>query len=71
MIRELASHPSAYVTVRELAVYLSVSRRQVRKWMDAEALVVVSVGPRQARITRESAQRLERQLTSWPPQALQ
>lgn len=70
MIRDLATHRSAYVSIRELADYLHVSGRQVRKWITAGQLEVVYFGPRQARITKASAYRLERSVTRLPPQPL-
>jgi len=68
VIRDLASHPSAYVTIREFADYLGVSGRQVRKWIAAGQLEVVRFGPRQARVTRVSALHLERTLSRLPAQ---
>lgn len=71
MIRDLATHPATYVTIRELADYLAVSSRQVRKWIAAAQLEVVRVSPRQVRVTRASAWRLARELARLPPQALE
>lgn len=71
MIEDLADHPVAYVAVSELAVYLSVSDDQVRKWIACGQLHVHRFGPRLTRITTVSAQALERTLTRLPPQALQ
>lgn len=71
MIRNLDTHPSAYVTVRELAEYLRVSHAQVRKWIACERLEVHYLGPRLLRITTRSAAALARDVAQWPPQSLQ
>ncbi len=71
MITSLRTHPAAYVTIGELALYLAVSSRQVRKWIRAGQLETVKLSTRQLRVTRVSAWALEQQLTRLPPQPLE
>jgi excisionase family DNA binding protein len=59
-IRDLESHPDQFVTVRELADYLHVSKWQVHKWLDAGVLSARRhPGMRTLRIPTSSARKLE------------
>ncbi len=62
-IRNLAEHPLAWVTVRELAEYWLVSQRHVRQQVAAGVLEGIRLGPRLHRISVASALALERGLT--------
>jgi excisionase family DNA binding protein len=62
VIHDLASHSAPYVTIGELALYWGVSRRQVRKYIDAGKLEATMLGPRLVRIRTDAALELERVL---------
>ncbi|MQA28714.1 MAG: hypothetical protein GEU82_02585 [Luteitalea sp.] len=49
-IRDLSTHPAAYVSVGELANYWRVSRKQIYKQIDAGTLAAIRLGPRLFRI---------------------
>jgi excisionase family DNA binding protein len=59
-IIDLATHPEAYVTVRELAEYWQVSRRVIYKQIEAGTLESIRLGPRLLRIRTEVAREFER-----------
>ena len=59
-IINLATHPEAYVTVRELADYWQVSRRVIYKQIEAGTLDSIRLGPRLLRIRTEVAREFER-----------
>lgn len=59
-ILNLATHPEAYVTVRELADYWQVSRRVIYKQIEAGTLESIRLGPRLFRIRTEVARAFER-----------
>lgn len=61
-IRDLSSHPAAYVTIAELAHHWRVSPRQVRKHIEAGTLEATMLGPRLLRIRTDAALELERML---------
>lgn len=42
-VRSLEDLDTGYVTIPELAQYLSVERRQVRKWIDAGSLPAIRI----------------------------
>lgn len=60
MIRDLSSHPAPYVTIAELARHWRVSRRQIRKYIEAGTLEATILGPRLLRIRTGAAVELER-----------
>ena len=49
-IRDLSTHPLAYVSVGELASYWRISRKQIYKQIDAGTLPAIRLGPRLFRI---------------------
>ena len=49
-IRDLSTHPLAYVSVGELASYWRISRKQIYKQIDAGTLLAIRLGPRLFRI---------------------
>jgi excisionase family DNA binding protein len=59
-IINLATHPEAYVTVRELAEYWQVSRRVIYKQIEAGTLESIRLGPRLLRIRTSVAIEFER-----------
>jgi excisionase family DNA binding protein len=63
-IRDLAKHPSAYVTVGELAEYWEVSRRRVYLHIEEGALPAMRLGPRSYRIRTNAAAEFERRISS-------
>jgi excisionase family DNA binding protein len=58
-IRQLATHPSPYVTVGELAEYWAVNRKQIYKHIEAGTLRAIRLGPRLLRIRTSDAQDFE------------
>jgi excisionase family DNA binding protein len=59
-ILDLATHPSAYVSIGELADYWMVSRRYLYKQVRAGTLDAIQIGPRSCRISRGAALEFER-----------
>jgi len=59
-IHDLATHPSAYVSVGELADYWMVSRRYLYRQVRAGTLDAIQIGPRSCRIARNAALEFER-----------
>ena len=59
-IRDLAFHSTPYVTVSDLAEYWGISRRQVRKHIEAGALEAMVLGPKLYRIRTVAAREFER-----------
>jgi excisionase family DNA binding protein len=49
-IHDLSTHPTAYVSVGELASYWRISRKQIYKQIDAGTLPAIRLGPRLFRI---------------------
>ena len=66
-IRDLATHPFAYVTVSALAEYWLVSRKQIYKQIEAQTLPTVRLGPRLYRIKTADALRFEEEAKLSPP----
>jgi excisionase family DNA binding protein len=60
VIKDLASHPAAFVTVAELAEYWAVSRKQILTQVSSGALEAMRLGPHLCRIRTEAALRFER-----------
>jgi excisionase family DNA binding protein len=58
-IRDLATHPVAYVSVGELADYWRISRKQIYKQIDAGTLEAIRLGPRLFRIRTSVARNFE------------
>ena len=58
-IHDLATHPSSYVSVGELADYWMVSRRYLYKQVQAGALDAIRIGPRSCRIAKTAALEFE------------
>jgi excisionase family DNA binding protein len=58
-IRDLATHPLAFVSVGELASYWRISRRQIYKQIDAGTLPAIRLGPRLFRIRTSVARAFE------------
>lgn len=54
-IHDLATHPSPYVSIGELADYWMVSRRYLYKQVRAGALDAIQIGPRSCRIPKTAA----------------
>ena len=54
-IRELSTHPEAYVSVGDLASYWRVSRKYIYKLIDAGSLPAIQLGERLFRIPTEGA----------------
>lgn len=52
------------LTVKQVAVYVQVSERTVRRWMASGLLKSVKVGPRQVRIRRADLERMTRSVRS-------
>jgi len=63
-IHDLATHPSSYVSVGELADYWMVSRRYLYKQVQAGALDAIHIGPRSCRIATTAALEFERRSKS-------
>ena len=59
-IHDLATHPSSYVSIGELADYWMVSRRYLYKQVRAGALDAIQIGPRSCRIPTSAALDFER-----------
>jgi excisionase family DNA binding protein len=59
-IHDLATHPSPYVSISELADYWMVSRRYLYKQVRAGALDAIQIGPRSCRIAKTAALEFER-----------
>ena len=59
-IRNLATHPTHYVTVAELADYWAVSRQQIYKRIELGSLNAIRLGSRLYRIRTDSALDFER-----------
>lgn len=66
-IRELKTHPKAYVTIAELAEYWLVGRKQLYKQIDAGTLQAIRLGPRLLRIRTEDALDFESRASMMPP----
>lgn len=58
-IRDLSTHPVAYVSVGELADYWRISRKQIYKQIDAGTLEAIRLGPRLFRIRTTVARNFE------------
>lgn len=69
-IINLATHPDAYVTVRELADYWQVSRRVIYKQIEAGTLESIRLGPRLLRIRTEVAREFERAARMRPDEGI-
>jgi excisionase family DNA binding protein len=69
-IINLATHPEAYVTVRELAEYWQVSRRVIYKQIEAGTLESIRLGPRLLRIRTVVAQEFEQAARMRPDERL-
>ena len=59
-IHVLTSHPTAFVTVRELADYWLVSPRQIHKYIESGGLPAVRMGRGSYRIRTKAAVEFER-----------
>ena len=59
-IHDLATHPSPYVSIGELADYWMVSRRYLYKQVRAGTLDAIRIGPRSCRIAKTAALEFER-----------
>jgi excisionase family DNA binding protein len=59
-IHDLATHPSSYVSIGELADYWMVSRRYLYKQVQAGTLDAIHIGPRSCRIAKTAALEFER-----------
>jgi excisionase family DNA binding protein len=58
-IRDLSTHPLAFVSVGELASYWRISRRQIYKQIEAGTLPAIRLGPRLFRIRTSVARTFE------------
>jgi excisionase family DNA binding protein len=65
-IQALATHPDAFVTVRELAAYWVVSPRQIYKHIGTGSLPAVNVGRRAYRIPTKAAAEFEQRMIVRP-----
>ena len=63
-LRDLASHDKPFVTPDRLADYFGVSRRYIRKEIEAGHLRAVRLGPRSLRVPTEEAINFERRSNS-------
>jgi excisionase family DNA binding protein len=70
-IRDLSTHPLAYVSVGELASYWRISRKQIYKQIDAGTLPAIRLGPRLFRIRTCVAREFEENARMSPGQAQQ
>lgn len=60
IIEDLSGHPSAYVTIAQLAKYWVVSRRKIQKEIECGALNAIRLGPRLLRVSTVEALKFER-----------
>jgi len=67
-LRNLKTHPGAYVTPGELAEYWLVNRRQIYKQIDAGTLPAIRLGPRLWRVRTADAIEFERAANMRPPE---
>jgi excisionase family DNA binding protein len=58
-IEDLANHPTAYLTIAELAEYWRVSPSQIRKRVQSGELAALRLGPHVYRISTGAAQAFE------------
>jgi excisionase family DNA binding protein len=70
-IRDLSTHPVAYVSVGELADYWRISRKQIYKQIDAGTLEAIRLGPRLFRIRTTVARNFEESARMSPNNAQQ
>jgi excisionase family DNA binding protein len=70
-IRDLSTHPVAYVSVGELADYWRISRKQIYKQIDAGTLEAIRLGPRLFRIRTTVARNFEESARMSPNHAHQ
>lgn len=59
-IKDLATHPAAYVSVTELAEYWKLDRHQIYKFIDLGGLRAIRLGPRTFRVHVDDARVFER-----------
>jgi excisionase family DNA binding protein len=59
-IKNLSSHPVTYVSVRDLASYWMVSRRQIYKYISSGELPAVRMSARCYRVSTRAAAEFER-----------
>jgi excisionase family DNA binding protein len=60
-IVDLATHPTPFVTIAELAKYWCVSRRHIHKRIESGALAAIQLGSRLYRVRTQVALEFERQ----------
>ena len=70
-IRDLSTHPVAYISVGELADYWRISRKQIYKQIDAGTLEAIRLGPRLFRIRTTVARNFEESARMSPNNAPQ
>ena len=70
-IRDLSTHPLAYVSVGELASYWRISRKQIYKQIDAGTLLAIRLGPRLFRIRTCVAREFEERARMSPVEVQQ
>lgn len=63
-IKDLDTHPAAYVTVADLAAYWAVSDRQIYRFILGGVLQAMRLGPRAFRVRTEDALKFEEQHSS-------
>lgn len=59
-INELEQHPESFVTVEQLASYWKVSRKYVRRLIEADILEAARFGPRTYRVPTCAAREFEK-----------
>jgi excisionase family DNA binding protein len=59
-IRDLSTHTAPYVSVGELSRYWRISRKQIRKYIEAGTLIAIRLGPRLFRISTPVAREFEK-----------
>ncbi len=68
-IHDLASHPTRFVTIAELAEYWAVSCQQIYKRIDSGALEAIQLGSRLYRVRTTAALEYERRVRVVPEYA--